>query len=204
MACAGRTVYRSAHPRTPATSASAPLAAGPSDAGAGAGPGRAPPPDGAAGFLFGTDALKAVAACTQKGLAWNRDRSVATCSGSLVSLGSPAIVKLVLCAEAVCGIDVALSAEPGQVQGREAEVVLALRAKYGPSDRTESLISPCAGDMKNCPPQAGVAAPTSWTWPEGFRVEERLNEKGVELSYSNPAWAKELALPAAAPTGPAF
>ena len=113
-------------------------------------------------------------------------------------------MKLVLCAEAVCAIDVALSVEPGQVQGREAEVVAALRAKYGPSDRALSLTSPCVGDVKSCPPDAGVGAPTAWTWPEGFRVEERRTEKGVELSYSNPAWAKELALPAAAPTGPAF
>ena len=47
----------------------------------GRGTGRAPPPDGAAGFLL-HGRPKAEAACTQKGLAWNRDRSVASCSGA--------------------------------------------------------------------------------------------------------------------------
>jgi hypothetical protein len=187
------TVSGTAYACTGTPAAGAPAATPPTLAAAAA---ASQPPEGAGGFRFGVTQTDAERACTQKGFTWKKEADGSICSGALVAIGAPAMVRVRFCGDNVCAMHVLATPDAAQLAAKYDELYKSLRSRYGaPLEDREPTSTECARDLKSCLASGKAPRGAAWKWPSGFRIEAKLaspaSGPAVELIYMNPAGVQQ-------------
>lgn len=200
--CNGKTYFCSAHARGVQSTSQASCGEGSANAsryGSIGAPPPAEPPDGAAGFSFGSDAATASSVCTDAGKTWTppNDAGKATCSGAAAGADSDMPVVITFCGDAgVCALALTRQFKnevPAYSLLRSYESLRsALRNRYGaPSDRGKQLTEKCRSDVRRCLATEPSRLQSSWQWSTGASVDVTLTRARqtmlLYVSYRNGA-----------------
>jgi len=130
------------------------------------------PPEGAAGFRFGSSIKTAERACRAAGYAWSPhacDGRRFRCTGPASELKLPAVVDVVVCDDGnVCRISLWVSVpgeDPNIWMHRFAEIQDALWQLHGkPGKRTQQIPEDCRSTFRECLMNGKVRVRTAWGW----------------------------------------
>jgi OmpW family len=133
------------------------------------------PPEGAGGFLFGSDSAAASQLCTGAGKAWEDPADgIARCDGTAVDLGFRAASRLKFCDGALCGVTLVVSVEDvdrSEWASQYATIRGALARKYGaPTTRTEDIPAECTHSVPQCLDSGTLTLESQWAWSGGQSI----------------------------------
>lgn len=133
------------------------------------------PPQGAGGFVFGSDAATAQASCTGRQLQWSQiGPSRFSCSGTPSPVGIASAPELAFCAERLCEIRLSARTQGSTLAEWMAEfsgLHKAIEGKYGFATNVEGREpKDCQTDAEACSDSGQNSRIVRWVWPSGETI----------------------------------
>jgi hypothetical protein len=160
------------------------------------GPGKRPPPLGAAGFELGETTAEVERKCRAAGHEWDTSPKRPTCSGPAKPVGLPVTTRFKFCDGALCVLELRLA--PGEHgaglswKHTIAQLNNTLEVRYGRASQERVHLPPaCRSHLDDCLATGTAWTKSRWTWQDGHRIalftQASADPPAISVKYIRPA-----------------